>query len=142
MELRISWYDPTFDTPEWHRKNMQGSEIKVTSYCCPKIEIEDVIEGDRGWADHKNVSEVHLGRLKVTDNLAPRGTVFKMIEVTSTIRLDIQIAEFPFDKHDIRVKLSMPESGYNAADMAQSCDHARYFLIHRVSVVAPHDHTI
>ena len=101
-----------------------GNNIKVTSYCAPKITIENVLKGDDGWHNHKNVSEVNLC-WKENDFLSPglKGVVFKTMQLTSTIRQSMHIANCPFDMQEFNINFQMPESASRDAN-----DHNRYFV--------------
>jgi len=112
LEVTVSWYDKTFDTLQWNPKSgNMGNNIKVTSYCAPKITIKDVLEGDDGWENHKNVTEVNLC-WKEEDDVSPglQGVVFKTLEMTCKIRDDNPIERLPFDQQELTVEFEMPES--------------------------------
>lgn len=137
LEVTVSWYDKTFDTLQWNPKSgNMGNNIKVTSYCAPKITIKDVLEGDDGWENHKNVTEVNLC-WKEEDDVSPglQGVVFKTLEMTCKIRDDNPIERLPFDQQELTVEFEMPESASR-----DTKDHNRYFVPLNVAVEASHDH--
>mmetsp|Transcript_19819 Transcript_19819/g.51594 ORF Transcript_19819/g.51594 Transcript_19819/m.51594 type:complete len:1313 (+) Transcript_19819:152-4090(+) len=101
MDLKLTWFDGSLQTAEWEAQldEADGSDVLVTSYCAPRVKIKDVLEGDKGWADHNHV--VEDAKL-----LAP-GVVTKKISLRSTIRDDNPIHDFPFDAQELTVELEL-----------------------------------
>lgn len=120
-----------------HTKTPMDRNIKVTSYCAPKVTIKDVLEGDDGWVNHQNVAEGNLCWKDGVSDDTPglRGVVFKTMEQTCTIRDDNPVHAFPFDQQELTVEFEMPESASR-----DTKDYNRYFVPLNVGVEAQHDH--
>ena len=121
FRMSISWFDPFFAHPQW--ENVHNKE--VTSYCAPKIKIKDVVHGDIGWCEHGGIAKAILRTTRAT----PLGVLTKTLLLSTTIRDDNPIQNFPFDDQELQIELLMPES-CNELDH----DFQRFFLPINVSV--------
>eukprot|EP00039_Didymoeca_costata_P023614 m.7688 g.7688 ORF g.7688 m.7688 type:complete len:836 (+) comp3755_c0_seq1:97-2604(+) len=127
IRMTVSWYDPAFDTKEWHMAGESGSlGVNVTSYNAPKISFRDVLEGEiPGF--HDNVEKVYLPLGDQAGPLVSRpdpynpdeiwerpirlGVVSKKVEMTLKVRDDNPIQNFPFDKQELTVEVEIEDSG-------------------------------
>ena len=129
VRLTCRWYDSNFDTPDWAKKREMQVELRnddehakeqfVTSYTAPVIAMEDVIEGE--FDKFKtNVCEV---KLFLEDDI-PLGVCEAESEGVFTIRDDNPIYYFPFDRQELTLELTMPESK-NGRDKDRYVDSTR-----------------